>query len=131
MPIPPTNAATDTRRILIVDDELYILDALKRLLKEHEVTTCDSTMDALPLLQQDASFDLVICDMLMPGMDGAELIQRATAANPELRGRFVIMTGGMLSPKTEAFVKAEDVRVLQKPFRVRTLYELIRLRSGA
>jgi len=65
------------KRILFVDDEALVLDGLQRMLRpmrsEWEMRFVDSGAKALELMDQTA-FDVVISDMRMPGMDGAELL---------------------------------------------------------
>ena len=67
----------DKRRILFVDDEPNILDGLRRMLrsmrKEFDLYFAESGKEALELMNQN-EFDVVVSDMRMPGMDGAELM---------------------------------------------------------
>lgn len=71
-------------RLLFVDDEVNILKALKRLFRgsEYSVNTAESGREALALLEQQA-FDLIISDMRMPQMDGAEFLTQAASKWPE------------------------------------------------
>ena len=65
------------RKILFVDDEPNILDGLRRMLrsmrKEFELCFAENARDALEMMDQH-EFDVVISDMRMPGMDGADLL---------------------------------------------------------
>jgi DNA-binding NtrC family response regulator len=74
------------RRILIVDDEAKVLlilgDALKRLGNGFEIVTASSGADALSEAQQE-SFDLLITDLKMAGMCGAELTRSVKALSPD------------------------------------------------
>ena len=67
----------DKRRILFVDDEPSILDGLRRMLrslrKEYELCFAENALDALKMMEQE-EFDVVVSDMRMPGMDGADLL---------------------------------------------------------
>jgi CheY-like chemotaxis protein len=68
--------AVGSERILIVDDEPAIANLEKQILKRlgYQITTCSSSLDALELFRADpGSFDLVLTDMSMPQMTGAEL----------------------------------------------------------
>jgi len=67
----------DKRRILFVDDEPNILDGLRRMLrsmrKEFELCFAESAKEALALMNEN-EFDVVVSDMRMPGMDGADFL---------------------------------------------------------
>ena len=66
-----------TGRILAVDDQLYFRVYLEDLLREagYEPTTCASGAEAIAALES-GEFEVVITDLVMPGMDGSELVQR-------------------------------------------------------
>lgn len=71
-------------RILAVDDERAILDALARVLGRdgHEVV---KAADPTAVPGMDLSrFDLVLCDVMMPGLDGFELMRQIVSANLKL-----------------------------------------------
>ncbi len=74
-------------RILFVDDEPYILDAFRNLFrrcrKDWETVCATSGAEALEALAR-ASFDIAVCDMRMPGMDGAELLGRIREQHPRV-----------------------------------------------
>ncbi len=80
------------KRILFVDDEPSVLDGLRRMLRsqrrEWEMTFATSGHEALELAASD-SFDVIVTDMKMPRMDGAELLVRMQDAHPETV-RFVL-----------------------------------------
>ena len=74
------------KRILFVDDEPSILDGLRRMLrtqrKEWEMAFAGSGQEALDA-SEEAPFDVVVSDMRMPGMDGAELLKRLHERHPK------------------------------------------------
>lgn len=76
-------------RILAIDDERAILDALARILGRdgHEVTRVADPV-AVPDMEL-SSYDLVLCDVMMPGLDGFELVRRI---RPAFDGPIVFLT---------------------------------------
>ncbi|MBA3936536.1 MAG: HDOD domain-containing protein [Planctomycetes bacterium] len=75
------------RRILFVDDEVRILEGIQRMLRpmreEWDVLVRDSGAKALELLASE-KIDVVVSDMRMPGMDGAELLQTVMQRHPQV-----------------------------------------------
>ncbi len=78
-------------RILVVDDNASTLDLLSRRLRRdgHEVTSCDNGEGALEMLD-GAGYDLVLLDLLMPGLSGIEVLRRIKSS-PETAGLPVII----------------------------------------
>jgi len=83
---------TGPARLLIVDDEVALMQALCDTLRDqgYETTGFASGPPALAALQ-NAKFDLLLADLMMPGMDGITLLQAALQTDPDLVG--IIMTG--------------------------------------
>jgi CheY-like chemotaxis protein len=81
--VNPENVASTPRRILVVDDEPFVCDALKMMLAfdGHEVHTAANGVDALAIYDQQP-FDLVITDFEMPKMKGDRLAAEIKARNP-------------------------------------------------
>ena len=107
---------------------------LSRLLaSEHDVEVRTSGKEALELLLGDAEFDLVLCDLLMPGVSGMELFEQLQAQRPELAERVVFMTGGAFTPRASEFISRVPNARIEKPFdlkRVRRLVMDLALRRG-
>jgi two-component system NtrC family sensor kinase len=103
--------------ILLVDDEPSVIRGLTRLLRRdgHTVDTAPNGRIALARLQERA-YDLILSDLRMPELDGSGLYQ-ALEQYPELRQRFVFLTGDTVSRETMAFFEQTGVRWLTKPFR--------------
>jgi DNA-binding response OmpR family regulator/GGDEF domain-containing protein len=72
-------------RILAIDDQLYFRSFIEGLLSEegYQVVTTDSGPSALELLEREGPFDLVITDLVMPGMDGVETVSRILESWPD------------------------------------------------
>ncbi len=81
-------------KILLVDDDTFLRDmyATKFIECGHQVTTAVHASDALRLIEQDSSYDLVIVDMIMPGMTGIELMAELKKIYPENSMRFIVLS---------------------------------------
>lgn len=117
------------RRVLIVDDEEAINGLMGRVLarEAYDVTTAKGGRDALVALE-GKSFDLVLCDLMMPEMSGEELYRQAVRRWPQLARRFVFWTGGAFTPRGRQFLAAVPAPVLQKPFPMDELLGVVRAR---
>ena len=74
------------KRILFVDDEPEVLNGLKRMLRgmrhEWDISFATSGREALELFDDGPGFDVVVSDMRMPGMDGAQLLEEVKKRRP-------------------------------------------------
>ena len=74
-------------KILIIEDEKAIRNVLSNIVieedKNHEVDTAENGLDGFEMLTQN-TYDLVLCDIKMPKMDGIELLEKAIAIQPDL-----------------------------------------------
>ena len=113
-------------RILVVDDEPDVAGVLTDLLKaEHEqVETASDGRAALERLEQ-AEYDLILCDVRMPGLDGPDLYRSLSLTHPELLSRFVFLTGDTLNPESREFVQQTGAPCLSKPFDFDEVYRVI------
>lgn len=113
-------------KILIVEDEPVVARLLERVLSsEHHVELASDGMDALTQLRLEQDYDVVLCDVMMPRMNGMELFERVAGAYPKLAGRFVFMTGGATRPDVHAFLDSVPNEKLYKPFSVPTVTSLV------
>lgn len=113
-------------RILIVDDEPLFGQTISLLLgPEHEVTVELSGKSGLLRLESDPHFDLVLCDLSLPDMNGPEIYERVSAQWPELASRFVFVTGGAFTDFTREFMERHNGMSLEKPFRIHELERLL------
>jgi CheY-like chemotaxis protein len=117
-------------RVLIVDDEPAIGRALSRLLERdlHEVLVVGRAEDALQLLLSDR-FDVILCDVTMPGMTGIELYERLASERPDVAERIVFLTGGTFTDAAEAFFRDSVRSVLVKPIDAAAVRALVQERA--
>jgi DNA-binding NtrC family response regulator/nitrogen-specific signal transduction histidine kinase len=115
VPAAPTQVATGRARVLIVDDEPLLGKALVRMLDAHEVVVAKGGQEALALLTKDPSFDVVLCDLMMPGLDGPALYDAIARTQPALAKRFVFTSGGAFTPRAQEFLARLPLICLDKP----------------
>ncbi|NMO22476.1 PAS domain S-box protein [Pyxidicoccus fallax] len=113
-------------RILVVDDEPNVTLALQRsLAADHEVATANSAQAALRLVSEGGRYDLILCDVMMPGMTGMDLYNELGRCAPEQAGRMVFMTGGAFTPRTVNFLRDVPNLKISKPLDLTQLRELV------
>lgn len=114
------------RRILVVDDERAIRNAVERLLRrDFDVTLAGGVDEALAAIAK-APFDIVLCDLLMPEKTGMDLYDHLRATQPRQADRVLFMTGSTHDPRISAFRANHPERpFLEKPFRKQALVEAI------
>jgi CheY-like chemotaxis protein len=126
---PEPTDMTQRARILVIDDEQLMCELLGTMLSDdHEVETLSNAREALAKLQAGTSYDLILCDLMMPELTGMDLHAELLRLRPEQAARMVFMTGGTFTDRAQQFL-AEHGRVqLQKPFRHDELLALVSAR---
>lgn len=125
--------AARSNRVLIVDDESTIRIALRRFFTRMGWTVEEASNGevALSILTLDAQqreqprFSVVLSDLRMPGLSGIELYERLRREQPWVLERIVFSTGDVVSEEAAAFVRDTDCIVLQKPFELAALREMV------
>lgn len=110
MPPPPRHGLN----VLVVDDDPMVRRSLRRALKQQVVTLADDGENGLDACAH-ATFDLILCDVMMPGISGTEFLQRLTQRDPAQAERVILITGGVFTAEERARIDALGARVLQKP----------------
>ncbi len=107
------------KSILIVDDEAVVRDFLSDLLLEvgHFVQVASTAQDAISLMK-DTSFDAVVADIRMPGMDGKELYAYILKNYPAVSKRMLFITGDTLNEETQLFLRETKTDAVSKPFKI-------------
>jgi DNA-binding NtrC family response regulator len=111
-------------RVLIVDDEVELMDALRETLAGQGYDTAGRTSapDGLHALA-DGDFDILLSDLMMPGMNGIELLRKALEIDPDLVG--IIMTGqGTIQTAVEA-MKSGAFDYVLKPFKLQAMLPVL------
>jgi CheY-like chemotaxis protein/anti-sigma regulatory factor (Ser/Thr protein kinase) len=117
-------------RVLIVDDDVNVGRTLSMAIQQfHDVKVVTSGQEALAELHAArfaGGYDAILCDVLMPGMTGSELFERACGELPGLDGRFIFMSGGLFLEGAAELAKKSQNRVLEKPFDLNDVREALR-----
>jgi signal transduction histidine kinase/CheY-like chemotaxis protein len=126
-PDPAAPAPAPGRAILLIDDEASIVQALRRLLQRdgHEVTTAATGFKGLAALEARA-YEVILCDMRMPDLDGPGFYRELERRHPHLVSRVIFLTGDVLSPEVQAFFTQVDRPYVVKPFTAREIRRVIR-----
>ena len=121
----------DTVQLLLIDDEETILDIVQHILQQHEyqVQTAHSAEEAIELLRQK-SFDLILCDLNLPGMNGQELYEHLSATHPQQACPFILLTGDSISWQTQHFLAINRLPYIYKPFDIEQLIRLVQAQLG-
>lgn len=112
-----------------MDDERRLAEALRlSLATEHDVHVETQGRKALELLVGSggpATFDVILCDMLMPDLAGHDLYEQVAMRRPEMAERFVFLTGGAFTDSTRAFLQRVPNPRIEKPFDLDALEKLV------
>jgi DNA-binding NtrC family response regulator len=112
-------------RVLVVDDEALVRDAVVAMLRAdgHDVRAAGSAEEVLAEPAWITAADVLVTDVLMPGVTGLELAERAVALHPGLR--VVLMSGFLPEGPSWPHVADGAWDVLEKPFRVDDLRRVV------
>jgi signal transduction histidine kinase len=121
---PATVPENSTARILIVDDETAQMKALCDTLQDQGFVTAGFTNGESALAKlQETKFDLLLADLMMPGMDGITLLKAALETDPDIVG--IIMTGeGTIATAVEA-MKTGALDYILKPFKLSVILAVL------
>jgi CheY-like chemotaxis protein len=114
---PPTLRPRRRRaRLCVIDDEPMMCELIGALLAgDYEVSAFTDPRAALNALRT-RSFDVVLCDLMMPELTGMDLFEAVSQERPELAQRFVFITGGAYTERTRAFMASVVCPQIIKPF---------------
>lgn len=129
VPVAAAAEAGPRGRILLVDDETLILKLLARVLgKEHEVVALSAAKEALARCAAGETFDLILCDLMMPEMTGMDLHRELSRVAPDQAARMVFLTGGAFTPAARLFLADPSRERIEKPFDHVNLRAIVRQR---
>jgi PAS domain S-box-containing protein len=126
-PGTPSMEAVKGAWVLLVEDELALAAAVCEALMDAglNVDHAGDGEDALARVRQK-TYDVVICDLKMPRVDGMTLYRAIAAATPSLARRVIFVTGDVAGTDAERFLDDTGCRWLAKPFRLGDLLRAVR-----
>ena len=109
-------------RVLVVEDEPTVGGLIADVLRDEgmRVDVLRDGESALDRAEQE-EYDLVICDLKMPGMDGQKFFQSLGKRRNPLQGHVLFVTGDVVAPRTQEFLERHRLPYVAKPFRVEEL----------
>ena len=124
-PIPSPPRAGRRGRVLVIDDDATILSTLARILRaDFDVIAVAGAKEALARIGKE-SFDVVLCDLMMPEMTGMDLHAVLVAAAPAEAEKMIFLTGGAFTPRAQTFLDDVPNLRIEKPFDVKQLRTII------
>ncbi|MET0595542.1 MAG: response regulator [Polyangiaceae bacterium] len=140
---PPTVSGTPTSRnmraakpafvgdrlpkVLFVDDDWKMLSSYRTMVAGYlDAEFISSSDDAINRLLSDSPPAVVVCDVMMPGLTGADIYRRAVMLDQRWAGRFVFITGAASTPAVAEFLNTLDVRVFHKPISTDRLLDTLK-----
>ena len=123
---PAGSSALRGHSVYVVDDEESIREIVQEGLVARGMTVegASSSEEALPHLAAH-SYDFVLCDFNLPGLNGEEFFKRIQPRAGTAAPKFVFMSGALLDPATLAHFTEKGASVLQKPFHIAALASLL------
>ncbi len=122
----PIQGGSRRGRILVVDDEALVARVVQRMLaKEHDVVTALVAREALAMCAAGETFDLILCDLMMPEMTGMDLYRKLMVVAPDQANKMIFLTGGAFTASARAFLTEPPKEYIEKPFDAANLRALV------
>ena len=117
-----TEPAGTSANVLVVEDEPALAAAVAEGLTDAGFTVdrAGDGEEALALVR-DRAYDLIVCDLKMPRLDGKAFYRRLQTESPAMARRILFVTGDVAGTDAELFLEETGARWLAKPFRLRDL----------
>jgi signal transduction histidine kinase len=120
-------ALVDGVEVLVVEDEAALGAAVAESLQDSgfRVDRANDGLEALERIRQKP-YDLIICDLKMPRLDGTQFYRELEVTKPEMVRRIMFVTGDVAGTEAERFLEETGCRWLAKPFRLKDLLRAAR-----
>jgi signal transduction histidine kinase len=122
-------AASPTPRrrgiILAIDDEPSIGALIKKVLKEHDVTSTTNAEEALKWISRGSRYDVILCDLMMPHVTGMDFYAQLEQLDRTQASAVIFLTGGAFTAQARQFLEEVENDRLDKPFDIHLLRQVI------
>lgn len=116
--------ASELPKVLVVEDDPGVAEGIRLLLEpQYQVEVVVGGAAALHLLNAPNCFEVVLCDVMMPGVSGIDLYRQLAQNLPSVARRIIFMTGGAYTDEADEFLGSVDNIQVQKPFNMRFLHQ--------
>ncbi|WP_428264756.1 response regulator [Haliangium sp.] len=112
--VKPAPGKAPRARVLVIDDDPFTLRSATQALLGHDVVCVDNGRDALALSMAE-SFDVMLCNIVMPGINGMDFYRLLRENRPGEEQRVLFITGGALLPDVQAFLDSIPNGRIDKP----------------
>jgi PAS domain S-box-containing protein len=125
----PAITSAHRGHLLIVDDDALFAGSLRRwLAREHEVSVVNSGREALAKFVAGATYDVILCDLMMPELSGPELHDALVQLAPDQAEKIIFITGGAYSPASQQFLERNTNLCFEKPCDLQELRAAVQAR---
>jgi CheY-like chemotaxis protein len=112
-------------RVLVIDDEAVIVTTIRRALAHHEVVGVTEAQRALDAIANGERFDVILCDLMMPTINGMMVYEAVRTLAPDQLDSIVFLTGGAFMAHANEFLTSIPNLTLEKPFEAQALAEVV------
>jgi CheY-like chemotaxis protein len=120
-PVPVARRA----KVLVIDDEPLIARSLQKALSRHHVVVATRAREALARIAQGETFDIILCDLMMPDISGIDVHEYLVREHPAIADRVIFMTGGAFTSKANQFLSNVSNERIDKPFSLAQINKLV------
>jgi CheY-like chemotaxis protein len=123
---PPGGTSTRSGRVLVIDDEPMLADIIAQALSDaHDVEVVTGGREAIDRVLSGRDYDVILCDVSMPGMHGLAVHAEIVRIQPDYASRFVFMSGGVSDGLLMERLAALPNLLVQKPFECRRIQRIV------
>jgi CheY-like chemotaxis protein len=112
--------------VLVIDDDPLLSETVEQILiTAHDVVIANSGAEALEILAKKQNFDVILCDLMMPVMTGAEFYDSLKRRHPNQIHKIIFLTGGVFTAQMREFLDRMPNQRFEKPCDAKTLRTII------